>query len=377
VLPATPPPPPSPSANAVEVSYDKGLLFRTPDEKFEAKVAVKSQARFESVRSFEDGGEFESRFYLPRVRLAIDGNVYGKENRYKLEFGLGDRGSFGYVRDFFVERKVADLWLRVGLWKRPFSRQELNSDFASTFNERSVANDLAGGGRDVGIAIHNDYEKSPEGLEWVVGLFNGFSGGGDRPRTTTSCTQDPDTLVITCTTGPATNFPTDFSPTGVIRVGYNHGKVKGYQEVDLDGGPLRWGVAANYKVDLADLSEGDEESVGDNLSHGVGIDGVVKVEGFDVTAGGFLMKLKSADAELGGYVQGGYVVVPKRVHVAGRFAFAGIADSDEVLLEGRAALSYYFAGHAVKVASDIGILKVTGDGTDPELQIRIMPQLTF
>jgi hypothetical protein len=361
---------------ALHVSYDKGIRFHTDDEEFEAKLALRTQLRFESFRSLEDGAESQSRFYLPRVRLQLDGNVFGKDNRYKLELGVGDRGSFSFVKDYIVEKKVSGVWFRIGQWKRPFSRQEMTSDFSGTFNERSIANDFAGGGRDLGFAIHNDYEKSPEGLEWVVGIFNGFSGGSDRPRITTTCEQDPVTLEITCTNGAAQSFPTDFSPTAIVRVGYNQGKIKGYSEVDFEGGPLRFSVAANYKVDLADLGKGAEESVGDNLSHGIGVDAIVKVNGFDATVGGYGMKLKTADLGFAGFAQAGLLVIPKKAHVAGRFAFAEIPGTDDYLLEVRGAFSYFFASHALKIASDVGFLKATGGG-DPEIQVRIMPQLTF
>ena len=103
---------------------------------------------------------------------------------------------------------------------------------------------------------------------------------------------------------------------------------------------------------------------------------MIKVEGFDASFGGYLMKLKSADAQHGGFVQAGYLVVPKHVHVAGRFA-AHQAGTDDYLLEGRAAFTYLFNGHALKIASDVGFLKLTGSDHDAELQIRIMPQLTF
>ena len=64
------------------------------------------------------------------------------------------------------------------------------------------------------------------------------------------------------------------------------------------------------------------------------------------------------------------------VQLAGRFALHQ-AGSDDYLLEGRAAFSYFFNGHSVKVASDVGFVKLTGSDNDAELQIRIMPQLTF
>jgi hypothetical protein len=373
------PPPPEPAKDEpppLHVSYDKGILFKTPDEAFEAKLSLRTQLRYELARSLEDGAETASRFYLPRVRLQLEGNAFGKETRYKLEVGFSERGSFTFTKDFFVERQVGKLWLRVGQWKRPFHRQEIVSDFASTFNERSIANEFVGGGRDVGFAVHNEYEKSPEGVEWVVGIFNGFAGGGDRPRITTTCEQDPVSLEITCTNAAATNFPTDMGPTLVARVGFNKGKVKGYTEMDLDGGPLRFGVAANYKVDLADLGKGAEESVGDNLSHAVGADAIVKVSGFDAMLSILALKVKTADLALAGLAQAGYVVVPKKVHVAGRFAFNKLVGTDNYLLEIRAAASYLYSGHSLKIATDVGLLKETGGG-DPEIQVRIMPQLTF
>jgi hypothetical protein len=88
------------------------------------------------------------------------------------------------------------------------------------------------------------------------------------------------------------------------------------------------------------------------------------------------MKIKDADFLFGGFAQAGFLVVPKRVHVAGRFAFNQLAGTDNKLIEARAAFTYLFAGHALKIATDAGIVKTTGGG-DPEIQVRIMPQLTF
>ena len=360
----------------IDVVYDKGIQFKTPDEKFEAKLALRSQWRVEISRPTEDGAEFSTHFVIPRLRLQLEGNAFGKENRYKLEAGLEERGSFSFVKDFFIERQTGPVWIRVGQWKRPFNRQELVSDFGSELNERAITAEFVGGGRDLGVAVHNDYEKSPEGIEWVVGVFNGFSGGNDRPKLTTRCETDPVTMEITCTNPNPSNFPADFGPTVVARLGYNLGKVKGYTEGDLDGGPLRLGVAVSYKVDLANLSKGMEESVADNFSHGVGVDAIAKIQGFDVQVGGFLMKLKTADALFGAMVQAGYFVVPKVVQVGGRFAFHQLPGTDVKELEARGCFNYHFSGHSFKIATDFGMLKETGGG-DPEIQVRSMAQLTF
>ncbi len=367
----------------ITARYDKGVVLSTDDGAFQLKLALRNQFRFESTRPTEDGAEFNSRAYIPRARLQLEGHVF-TVHRYKVEMSLGDRGNFGYLRDIYAERKLADaaVWLRVGQWKRPFNRQELVSDFGSAFNERANTAEFVGGGRDLGIALHNDYERSPDGLEWVVGVFNGFSGGGDRPTFATTCADDPVAMEIDCATTTPSTIPADFGPAIVARAGWNTGGIKGYSEVDLEGGPLRLAVGANYKLDLADLSAGGQDSVAHNLSHGLGADAMLKVEGFDLELGAYLMKLKAADARVGAMGQLGHTLAGRHAHLGARFAVAPSAGTREQL-EARAAFTWFWQGHAAKLATDIGALWLTG--TDPttmtrdrvDLQLRTMAQLTF
>ena len=371
-----------PTPSAIAVTYDKGLAFASADGTFALRLGFRNQLRFESLRATEDGSQFQSRFSIPRSRLQVEGNVFGPGTRYKLELALGDIGSFSFVRDLVVDQQLAPkVWLRAGQWKRPFNRQELVSDFAAEFNERANTASFVGGGRDLGIAIHNDYEKSPEGLEWIVGVFNGFSGGADRPVLATTCTESAMTNAITCTNGTPTNVPTDFGPAVVARAGWNVGKIKGYTEGDLEGGPLRVAIGASYKIDLANFSKRKEATVTDNLSHGVQADLMLKVEGFGLELGAYMMKIKSADAGFGALVEPSYFVIPKRVQVAARLAYAPVATRKQI--EVRAAFSYFWQGHAWKWASDIGVLELTGEepttmiSDKPDIQFRSMLQLTL
>jgi hypothetical protein len=369
---------------ALTARYDKGVVLATDDDSFQLRLSLRTQFRFESTRPTEDGAEVESRLYIPRARLQLEGHVH-TDNRYKLEASLGDRGGFGFVRDLYAERRLAPgspVWLRVGQWKRPFNRQELVSDFGSAFNERAITAELVGGGRDVGVAVHNDYERSADGVEWVVGVFNSFAGGSDRPVIETACDADPTTMALDCATPAPDNFPADFGPAVVARVGWNTGGIKGYSEVDLEGGPLRLAVGANYKVDLADLSAGDEASVADNLSHAVGADAMIKAHGFVAELGVYAVKARTADARLGAMAQLGQVLGDRRAHLGLRVAVAQTAAQREQL-EARAALSWFCQGHAAKLVSDAGGLWTNGrDATTMardkvDLQARVMAQLTF
>lgn len=376
----------------LSAKYDGGVKLATADDKFELKLGFKDQVRFDSSRSFDEEtptrhNQFRSRFELTRVRFGAEGHFFGKDNRFKLEAGLGDGGSFAFVKDFFVEKRLpgSKVWFRAGQWKRPFNRAELVSDFASTFNERSIQNELAGGGRSIGVAVHDDYEKSPEGIEWVVGLFNTFNGGSDRPTQTTACTQGM-AGDISCVTSRPTTLPADFGPTLVARVGYNSPKMKGYSESDLEGGPLRYAVGASYKVDLANFAEGAKDSWADNTSHGLELDAIVKAYGFSVDAGVVMMKIKDADPEYGLFVQPSMMFL-KTAEVAGRFALTTVtqagamgASFERDMIEVRGALNYYFHGHHWKMANDVGFVMLTGDqpsSDNPDLQIRMMLQMAI
>ena len=344
--------------------YDKGVVLATEDGQFRLRLALRNQFRVEVTRPTDDGAETRSRLYIPRARIQIEGHVFGEDTRYKLELAIGDRGSFGFVRDLYVDRALpGTLWLRFGQWKRPFNRQELVADFASELNERAITADFAGGGRDVGVALHNDYEASPDGLEWAFGVFNGFSGGADRPVIATTCVDDM--VVIDCTTPPPTTVPADFSPALVARAGWNLGGIKGYSEADLEGGPLRLAVGVSYKIDLAEAADGAQ-------SHGLEADALLKVHGFDLQVGAYLMKLAGADAEIAGFVQAGQFLLPRRAQVAARYAFVPV-DGDRTVHEARGAFNWYREGHRWKWATDLGVLRAEGT----ELQVRSMAQLTF
>lgn len=377
---------------AVTVRYDRGLKFSTDDGAYQLKLGFRNQVRFESNRSFDEEtptrhNQFLNTFYIPRARLGAEGHFFGKDNRFKLDAGLGDAGSFAFLKDMYLEKRLPDspVWVRAGQWKRPFNRAELVSDFASTFNERTIQNVLAGGGRALGLAVHNEYEKSPEGIEWAVGVFNTFSGGSDRPIISTTCIETVPGE-IDCITPRPTNFDLDFGPTVVARVGWNSPGIKGYSEGDFEGGPLRYAIGASYKIDLANFAKGTRDSWAENTSHGLELDTMIKAYGYVVQAGVVMMILKDADPEYGLFVQPSMMVVPDKVELGARFAVVTLTRPgamagttvDREELEARAALSYFFHGHEWKIASDAGFLLLTGDeptSDDPDLQMRVMLQM--
>jgi Phosphate-selective porin O and P len=371
--PPMPPPPLEPPAadpHGVTVKYDKGLVFETADGDYEMKLGVRSQFRFEAVRPDVPATEFAARFAMHRLRFQLEGHAFGKPNSYKLEFDLANRG-FALLKDFYVDHAVAkDLHLRAGQWKRPFNRQEIVSDFGSEFLERSLVNEFAGGGRDLGVAVHNDYEKSPNGLEWAAGLFNAT---GEKAALKITCVPGATaTDPPTCTGGVPTNVPTDFGPALVARVGWNAGSIKGYSEGDLEGGGLRYGVAASYRMNPRDF---DKDASGTlQIQHAAVVDAVVKVSGLGITGAAAVVKDGQAKAKFAFYGQVGYMVQPKTLLVAVRLS--QVPEGSEHKHEILGAVDWLWKGHNWKWMADGGIIHTSGVSTS-DLQIRTQIQAVF
>ncbi|MEZ4400769.1 MAG: porin [Kofleriaceae bacterium] len=369
VVPVEAAPAPASADAGVKVSYDKGLTFESGDGDYELKLGLRSMFRFETVRP--DGGEFQSRFSTPRLRLQLEGHAYGAANGYKVEFDFANKGA-ALLKDFYVEHAFAkDLRVRAGQWKKPFNRQELVSDFGSDFLERSIVNEFSGAGRDLGVAVHNNYEKSPDGLEWAVGVFNGAS---EKPKTAITC--QPGTLPTdppTCTLGSPSNVPSDFGPALVARVGWNAGGIKGYSESDLEGGGLRYAVGLSYRNNLRNLARDANDDL--TIEHAVVLDGMVKVEGLDVTAAVAVVKDGAADAELGFYGQAGYMLAPKRL--LGSVRFAQIPSGAGTLNEILGGVDYFVKGHSFKWMLDGGVLHDTNGAGTTGLQIRTQLQFVL
>lgn len=375
---------------AVHIKYDGGLKFSTDDDQYEMKLQFRNQMRFQATRSFAEEtptrhNQWLDSFLIPRSRLQAEGHLFGKANRYKLELALGDQGNFAFIKDMFMEKRLpgSGTYVRFGQWKRPFNRPEIVSDFSSTFNERSIQNEQTGAGRDLGLAIHNEYDRSPEGVEWVIGVFNGFSGSSDRPTWTTGCVQNPATLAITCVNSRPTTVPADFEPAIVARLGYNSPKSKGYSESDLEGGALRYSIGGSYKVDLANFTGRD------NMQQGFEVDANIKAHGFSLLAAADVMLDNGdlfGDPEYGFVVQPAMFVLPKKLEGALRFALVtgatrpgaagGFVETSQI--EARAAINWYWYGHTLKLANDAGFLVFTSDelvSHQPTFQLRMMMQL--
>jgi phosphate-selective porin OprO/OprP len=274
------------------------------------------------------------------------------------------------LKDYYFDAEFAKhTWLRVGQWKRPFSRQQITSSGRLELTDRSITDKAFLGSRDIGLAVHNNYEKSPD-FEWIVGVFNGT---GDTSKL--KPTVDPVTGAVTG--GSFSNIPAKLRPVWVARAGINHNGIKGYSEADLEGGPVRFAAAANIAI------EGDNDD-DDTSQQRAGVDYIVKAEGFSTTGGFYLMSeqdgLSLTDQELsflGFHVQAGYMVTPK-IQAAARYALVDARpdeadDQQEITIGG----NYYAFGHDAKLAAAVRFIKIGDEGFDDGILVEIGANVGF
>lgn len=366
--PAEPPKDPKAASKVGTAGYDKGFFIHSSDDKFTLLITGRVQPFYSLTRtSTASTGpddrivDYKNQLEVRRARLVLEGNLHGKDLTYKFQSDFGK--GLVTLKDFHFDARVTgDVWFRAGQWKRPFSRQQITSSGRLEVSDRAITDRAFGAGRDVGLAIRNSYEKSPE-LEWTVGVFSGF---GDAPKVTGTTTNDPMTNTGTISGGTLTNVAAKFKPAVVGRVGINRGGIKGYSEADLEGGPLRWGAGASLWL------EGDFDD--DKKSNQrMELDYVVKANGFSSTGSFYAMTDQDTTADssvtdfetslVGFHLQAGYML-DKKWQAVGRYALVNdprtksitAKDQQEISLGG----NFYAHGHDAKFAGAVRFIK-TGD----------------
>ncbi len=346
----------------VVVGRKKVFTLKTEDGQFSLGITGRLQGRWEAVYLRGDDSELTDRFLLPAARLGFEGKLRGTtEFKAQIDVGKG----VVTLKDYYFDHPIGGpAWVRVGQYKKPFAREQINSSGNLQMVTRSAADKFSGSGRDLGVIVHNEYDKSPNGLEWAVGVFNGL---GEAPVTT--CKDA--TMPQTCT---ASNVPHDIGPQAVARVGWNHGGIKGYSEADLEGGPLRFAVAAAYMLDFKD---GKSEL----FEHRVGLDFIAKVCGFSAAGGAYLVDKTDTDGkfefgdQFAGFLQAGFMVT-KKMEVSARGSqvpIAGGEHSHEILV----GYSWYGAGHAWKWQTQAGVIHDTGSAGGTDKVLSTQAQLVF
>ena len=146
-----------------------GFSFGSADSNFVAQLH--GVVQLDSRTFFNDGGvNGNDGFLLRRARPIFSGTVF-RDFDFNLtpEFG----GSTVQIQDAWLNYRFAP-WLQVqaGKFKSPVGLEHLQSDPATSFNERSIVTDLVPN-RDLGVQLKGDVFNGV--ASYALGIFNGAS----------------------------------------------------------------------------------------------------------------------------------------------------------------------------------------------------------
>ena len=274
------------------------------------KLSGRTQARY-TVQ--EAPGELS----LPRVRLKLSGkNDYLKKASIQVDLGKGAVN----LKDAYADLGIGALLVRVGQFKKPFTRQQLISSSRLALVDRAATDKAFKAGRDLGLMIHNGKKNK---IEYALGVFNGHGAKG----------------VFLPATGKFSNLTGAARPVVVGRLGYNHGPADGYDEVDFKGGGLRLATAVSMQQYFTQSAAHEEERY-------MGVDVLAKIKGAAVLAEYFMGGATAGDSSTGLHVQAGYLIAKRYQPIV---RYVQVDDSQAVTL----GVSSFMKKHKLKTQLDV------------------------
>jgi phosphate-selective porin OprO/OprP len=144
-----------------------GVNFISADTNF--VVQLHALAQFDSRSFFKDGGiNGNDGFLLRRARPILTGTVF---HDFDFNFTPDFGGSTVQILDAFINYRY-EPWFQIqgGKYKSPIGLEQLQADAVTSFNERSIANNLVPN-RDIGIDLHGDVAGGV--ASYALGIFDG------------------------------------------------------------------------------------------------------------------------------------------------------------------------------------------------------------
>lgn len=313
--PAPPPP----------VSWKDG---RTILELGNAQLALSNRIQVRFTEAEAENGQQIGSFRLRRARTSLDGWFYRKELQFELMVDWVDTPILEDLALNWDASGKRALQVKVGQFKVPLGRQELTSDTAQQFVDRSIVSGEFERGRDQGLQVWGLLSRNR--IEYRAGLFN----GNGRGRTTNdNAAFQYDARLM-------------FQPWGDVR----------YSEGDVEASPRPLlALAANFESNDARstgaASTGFKRLVG-------GVDVSFKYRGFSLMAEAFdrtLTPQSGPSFQSNGYhAQAGYFLKPRVLEAALRWASIDPTDpsSNNGRRERGVALNYLHKKHLLKVQAD-------------------------
>jgi phosphate-selective porin OprO/OprP len=161
-----------PLQRAETTAGDKGFILASPDAA--TSLRIRSLIQVDS-RWFGDGNvNNNDALLLRRGRIGLEGKL-NKTTEYQITGEYA--GSSASILDANVTLTYSpEFQVKLGRFKTPVGLEQLQSDAAALFIERSLVSQIAPN-RDIGVQFGGELRKGE--ISYAIGLFNGIQDGGN------------------------------------------------------------------------------------------------------------------------------------------------------------------------------------------------------
>lgn len=384
----------------IDYKLGKGFTFTSRDEKFQLTLGGRMQFRYtytnkDDKYTTKTDRTDTSQFDLKTARLIAQGYAYSKDLTFKLEIDpralASSTSQKGLVEASMNYKLIDAAQLKIGQFKTPFSRQEITSDAALQFVDRSIVVNAFKHSYDTGAMLHGKV------LNGIVYYSGGVFGGAGQTSTRTSN-----------------------NALFAARLAVNPLGDMEYSEADLnrEAKPLLSFGANYFRNTLNKTAAATATSTGfDNTMSNYAASGgwfytdtlnnntfAVNGDKVDIDSYGADMAFKWMGLSLQGeyllaqaqnhrteglrraqgfYAQTGYTIIPKTLEAAFRYSYLdpNRDKSNDHKIETIGSVSYYFNKHNLKLQGDVGNIHsqatAANGGPKDDLVFRLQAQLIF
>ena len=357
----------APKTKPVDYKLGKGFTFTSPDEKFQLSIGGNMQLLYTYTQKdgpgvIGVGNPNSSEWRLRRIKTLFNGYAFSKDLTYKMNLNwaelLNNGNGSKVMEEVYLNYRIIDeAQILVGQDKVQYGRQEITSSGAQEFVDRSFVVNAFKPSYDIGMNLHGDVMKGllKYDAQWV-------GGKGQNTASTNN--------------NNAYNFRLAVNPLGDMK----------YSEADIDMSPKPLvSVGSSYyhntlkKATALTFESNNDSYAGANgwLGRNAGLFGAatnVNINTFESDlafkwmglffqseffwAQGTGMGANFRDANVisdGFYVQAGYMVLPKKVELAVRYAWMDYNRNigNDLQTEVTGAISWYIQNHNLKIQADV------------------------
>lgn len=375
-------------SSLVKMQPGKGISIESPDGAFLLRIRPRIQLRYDVSGS---GDTFQQVFNIRRARLTFSGHLFGPDIHFRIELALSPRDmrvengrvTLTPITDIFVVSKhLRDFSVRGGQFKVPYSRQRVVSSGVLQMVDRSLAQGEFNLDRDVGVHAYSDDLFGLKLLRYAAGVFVGEG------RDVFELSDFGLMVLGRVEVSPLAHFSGEFGldKDEVDLARSARPKLTlGLAYAFLDEGKRNRGILGRIPADggTTDTHNMTADLAAKWMGMSLFLEGFARVgnrnPGGATDDDGIAIPVEAARQGVGGTIQAGVLLPFADVEVSARYSgvrglfVTSITDVDEV----GAGLSWYIAGHSLKLQGDVFQQFTNFDVLSGRAQMRVQLQAAF